>query len=167
MKNKNILLALLIIIVLFTGFYFFKNKNNVVINTESNVSTTTNVVLESTTTTITNKPVVKSTTQTTKTYTNNSYIKIGQRILINNVYVTPTKVTYDSRCPTDVRCIQAGTVELGVLLESGNLSQNVIITLGKSVYFAERQVLLTTVNPGKLSGKTIKDSDYRFIISVK
>lgn len=169
MKNRNIILLVIIIAIAVIGYMFLGTRNKAEVNNElSNSSTTSNVVSDTgaTTTNTVVKTVVKNTT-TTKSPSTNSYIRIGQRVLINGVYVTPTKVTYDSRCPTDVKCIQAGTVELGVLIESGSLSQNIIITLGKAVYFAERQVTLTSVTPSKLSTKTITESDYRFVISVK
>ena len=170
---KNIIIGVGIIIVI-GGVYFLGTKNTGVkveaplitasTTTESSTETTaTTTTTIKTTTSVVNKPVVKT---TTKTSTNNT-LRIGQRVLLNGVNVTPNKVTYDSRCAKDVQCIQAGTVELGVLLESGSLSQSVIITLGKPFYFAERQVTLTSVTPSKVSTKTIQESEYRFSITVK
>ncbi len=167
MKNNNILIGFGIILLI-AGAYFLGVKSNTqqVETSDSVISTTTNSVIDNSSSTpvvASVKPVVKTTTTTTS----GNYIKIGQRVLINGVYVTPSKVTYDSRCAKDVQCIQAGTVELGVLLESGSLSQSPIITLSKPFYFAERQVTLTSVTPSKLSTKVLKESDYRFAITVK
>ncbi len=166
MKNNNLIIGVGVVILVVVA-YFLGTKNNttqtevsgsVVSNTTDSTSTSTAVIKNTNV-----KPVVKTTTTTTSS----NYIKIDQRVLLSGVYVTPSKVTYDSRCAKDVQCIQAGTVELGVLLESGSLSQSVIITLGKPFYFAERQVTLTSVTPSKLSTKVLKDSDYRFSITVK
>lgn len=170
---KNIIIGVGIIIVI-GGVYFLGTKNTGVnvesplvtapTSEESSMETTaTTTTTVKTDTTVVSKPVVKT---TTKTASNNT-LRIGQKVLLSGVNVTPNKVTYDSRCAKDVQCIQAGTVELGVLLESGNLSQNAIITLGKPFYFAERQVTLTSVTPSKVSTKTIQESEYRFSITVK
>lgn len=169
---KNIIIGVGIIIII-GGAYFLGTKSNTSeIESSSVVSTTTESSLLKTATTTTattntsavvNKPAVKTTTQSSL----NNTLKIGQRVLLNGVAVTPNKVTYDSRCPRDVQCIQAGIVELGVLLESGSLSQNAIITLGKPFYFAERQITLTSVTPSKVSTKAIQESEYRFSITVK
>jgi len=171
MKN-NILIGLGIVILII-GAYYLGVKNNTQqtdIGTDNTtVSTTTNTATDNSSvpsvpTTGTFKPVVKTTTTTT---TSGNYIKIGQRVSINGVYITPSKVTYDSRCTKDIQCVQAGTVELGVLLENGSLSQSPIIVLGKPFFFAERQITLTSVTPSKLSTKVLKDSDYRFTITVR
>ncbi len=163
MNNKNIVVSVVVVFLLFGAYYLgTKNNNSDIKSSNESVSVVTDTedTMSSTTTDkVVTKPSVVAPTTT--------YLKIGQRISINRMYVTPTKVTYDSRCPKDVKCIQAGTVELGVLLESGTLSQNAIITLGKPFYFAERQVTLTSVVPSKVSTKTIKESEYRFTISVK
>lgn len=163
MNNKNIVISVVVVVLLFVAYYLgTKNNNSDIKSSNESVSVITDTedtMLSTTTDKVLTKPSVVAPTTT--------YLKIGQRTSINRMYVTPTKVTYDSRCPKDVKCIQAGTVELGVLLESGSLSQNAIITLGKPFYFAERQVTLTSVIPGKVSTKTIKESEYRFTISVK
>lgn len=170
MKNKNIVLLILVVMVFLLGVaYFLGTQQNKIIVDTSNVSTTTDPVTgdsvtgTTTTTTTTNKIVPKKIV----TVPTSNYIGIGQRTLINSVYVTPIKVAYDSRCPKDVQCIQAGSLDLGVLLESGSLSQNVIITSGKPFTFAGKVVTLTSILPTKVSTKTIGESEYRFLITVK
>jgi hypothetical protein len=110
------------------------------------------------------KPVVKKPVVVTPVVT---YSKIGQKLLINGVWVTPLHVTYDGRCPVDVKCIQAGTVDLGILLQSENLSQNFILSLGKSIVFAGKTITFSSVSPKKVSTKTIGEAEYRFVITVK
>lgn len=183
MMKNNFLHFIIFVLFICVGVYMFVGigSKSGYTQTEINEATTTDIVESSTNDTpkvnIAVKNTVKKsstniTTSTTKNTTNKTtsainYTKIGQRVLMNGVYVTPTKVTYDSRCPVDVKCIQAGTVELGVLMESGSLSQNVIIILNKPFVFAEREIILNSVTPSKYSGKTIQEGDYRFSISVK
>lgn len=170
MKTKNIVYLVIVLIVAFL-FVLYTQKNNENVLENSNVSTTTNTTTGTpspspapvSTSTTTTKPVIKNPTPVVT----NNYIKIGQKTFINGIYVTPIKVSYDSRCPKDVQCIQAGSVDLGVLLESGSLSQNVIITSGKPFTFNGKQVTLTNVIPSRLSTKVILESEYRFLITVK
>lgn len=163
MSNKNTLIGILIIVILFVGSYYVLEKKDMKGGDASYISTTTPLSESSTT-----KPITYPIKKTPSTITlSTNYLKIGERTVIKGVYITPSKVVYDSRCPKDVQCIQAGSVDLGVLLENGTSSQNVIITLGKEFTFAGKILTLTEVYPSKIAGKTIKESEYRFLITVK
>ncbi len=159
-NNTSVLLGGLVVLLLGYVLYF----------TTSDVKNTVETVVVSTSTDI-KKETSAQVTETKKSPVvsgaTNTYIKIGQKVTLQGVSITPRKVTYDSRCPKDVQCIQAGTVELGVLLESGGKTQNVIITLGKPFYFEGTMVTLTNVTPAKVSTKTINESEYRFLFTVK
>ncbi len=48
----------------------------------------------------------------------------------------PVRIEEDSRCPTGVQCIQAGTVRLLVRIEDRSGTRDVILTLGKPVALA-------------------------------
>ncbi|MCF7843820.1 hypothetical protein K9M47_02905 [Candidatus Gracilibacteria bacterium] len=175
MKDKNNIIIGVVLVVLVVVIYFWGMKDNTV-QTEGFVD----VVVSTTTDEVANiNPVVlkneikvvpkKETTVTpaTPVAQTDNYIKLGQRSLLNDIYVTPTKVTYDNRCPVDVQCIQAGTTEVGVLFERGSLSQNIIIALGKSIVFDGKTITLTDVKPNKVSTKSLYDTDYRFLVSVE
>jgi hypothetical protein len=167
---KNIIISIVIIGII-GGAYYFGTKQN---STQSvkevvTVATTTVETPQVTpsvkvveTPKVVEKPAVKVVQPST-----NTTIKIGQRVAINGLHVTPGKVTYDSRCPRDVQCVQAGTVELGVLLEGKTSTQNVIITLNKTFSFEGKKVTLVSVTPSKVSTKAIQESEYRFSITVK
>lgn len=98
---------------------------------------------------------------------NGTTAKINQKIQNNGVYITALKVTEDSRCPSDVTCIQAGTVKLSVKLEVGTKMETVILELGKSFTFSNKTITLTNVTPNTLSTKTIAEKDYVFTFLVK
>lgn len=174
---QYVIFLIVVLVFVVEGYFLQRNKTasvteNVDTSNVSVVATTTDAVDTATTATTSvpnvvvpvTKPVVKKPAVTTPAIT---YSKIGQQLLIGGVFVTPLHVTYDGRCPVDVKCIQAGTVDLGILLQSGNLSQNFILSLGKSVVFAGKTVTFTSVSPKKVSTKTIGEAEYRFVITVK
>lgn len=165
MKNKNMyfLIATGIVISLLFGFYSMRNNKS--LQEVHEVSLDTSTPISTSTVTTTNSGEVKKTVPNSAP--TNSYIRLGQKTLINGIYVTPVKVSYDSRCPQDMQCIQAGSVDLGVLLESGSLSQNLIITSGKTYTFAKKQITLTSVLPARISTKKITEAEYRFLFTVK
>jgi len=81
--------------------------------------------------------------------------------------ITPMDIVEDSRCPSDVQCIQAGTVRLLVAL-GGDSSDEVTLTLGQRTSLEEIGVLghatLVAVTPSPVSTKKILNSDYRFTL---
>lgn len=171
MKTKYIV-AFGILLLAGGYFAFIRNSTN---STEVNSNATSTAEINgsmesgdptapatSSGTTTVKKP---STTVTTQVSVN--YIRMGQKVLINGVFITPTKISYDSRCPKDVKCIQAGSLDLGVLFEKGSTSQNVIITSGKPFLFAGKTITLTSVTPSRISTKKIVENEYRFLFTVK
>ncbi|MBY0376899.1 hypothetical protein K2P96_02915 [Patescibacteria group bacterium] len=92
---------------------------------------------------------------------------LNQGILNNGIHLTPLEVVSDSRCPTDVKCIWAGTVTLRTLLENGADSSTVNLGLGTPFSFSGKSVTLTKVTPDKQSQKTISQSQYKFEFEVK
>jgi hypothetical protein len=165
MNNKNKIVLVLVAVIFLASGYFLgsRNKNiNSIENGITTVSTTTDDSIGTTTKT----SVVKNTNQN-NTAPYSVIAKIGQRTYSNGVYFTLGKTIYDGRCPKDVKCIQVGSVDVGILLESNGLSQNTIITLGKPFLFAGKVVTLVSVSPVKVSTKTILEGDYRFGVTVK
>ena len=163
MNNKNILTMIVVALALMVVGYYVINKES---SDTAKVDTVSVTEEEKTVTENqgqvnigTTKPVVSVTSTT-------NYLRIGQKVTLNDVSITPIKVSYDSRCPKDVKCIQAGSLDLSVLLEKGNLSQSLIITSGKSVVFGNRTITLKNVTPSRLSTKAILEADYRFVFTV-
>lgn len=91
---------------------------------------------------------------------------LNERILTNGVYITPLQVIEDSRCPTDVQCIQAGTVRVKVKLEGPGGTQIETMTIGSPVSFGNKHVTLMSVAPAKNSKTPITSASYRFTFSV-
>ncbi len=72
-------------------------------------------------------------------------------------------VTEDSRCPTDVKCIQAGTVKVAITIEfASGTSTATFIQPGTSVTDSGITLTLVSVAPDKVSTHKITDDEYRF-----
>lgn len=163
MNNKNILTIIVIVLVLVVAGYYYSVSNENTDTTKDAVS----VIQEEDTVTVKDDQVTTGTSKPIPVVTNTTnYIRIGQKVTLNDVSITPTKVSYDSRCPKDVKCVQAGSLDLSVLIEKGNLAQTLIVTSGKPVVFGNRTITLTNVLPVRMSTKTILEADYRFVFTV-
>jgi hypothetical protein len=91
---------------------------------------------------------------------------IGGNAHSGAVTIVPLKVLEDSRCATDVECIQAGTVKLQAMLGSGGGSATTTFTMGQAITTEAEQVTLTDVSPKPNSKTTIDPSDYIFTFTV-
>ena len=94
-------------------------------------------------------------------------VKFNQKILNNGVYITPLSLVSDSRCPSSVTCIWAGTVVIKIRLEEGTFSEEKEIELGNTVLFRDKTVTLERVTPGKEKTGEIPSSNYIFTLSAK
>jgi len=83
-----------------------------------------------------------------------------------SVKVIPHEVLEDSRCPTDVQCVWAGTVRLRASLESGLGPASQIFELGQPITTEAEMVTLVGVSPAQKSGEIIKDTDYVFFFDI-
>jgi hypothetical protein len=91
---------------------------------------------------------------------------IGREASGLNVKVTPLSVVEDSRCPTDVQCIQAGTVRVRATLGSALGTGVQIFTLNTPITTEAEIITLFAVTPVKESTKAIAPTDYRFVFKV-
>lgn len=84
-----------------------------------------------------------------------------------NVTVQPKEIISDSRCPQDVQCIWAGTVEVRTVLSTQVSHGEHILTLGKPQVFGDYTVTLINVTPAPKAGEEIPESSYRFTFEIK
>lgn len=84
------------------------------------------------------------------------------------VSITPLSIDEDSRCPTDVTCIQAGQVRVKVLTVDGMGTSTMSITLGAGEPITTEvvSIWLTDVLPNKVSTTPIEDEQYRFTFRI-
>jgi len=131
-------------------------------STTSLMATTTETTTAATTTATTS--ITNGTNQTkgtSSTYT----LSVGKSINVSGITATLVSVT-DSRCPTNVKCVQAGTVEASVELQKGPLSTTQNLTLGVPLSGLGYTGELTSVSPAMTSGKTIPQSKYSLTFTV-
>lgn len=93
-------------------------------------------------------------------------VSLGNSGSIMNVTISPQEVISDSRCPIDVECIWAGTVEVRTVLSTEVAHGELILRLGEPRVFGDYIVTLTEVLPAKTQGG-ISDESYRFIYSIE
>jgi len=94
-------------------------------------------------------------------------LKLGQSANIQGLMITPRSMVDDSRCPTGVECVWAGTVRVNTEIFSGLGTSNQVIEINKSITTEAEEVTLTEVTPYPKAGSTINSADYRITYSVK
>lgn len=92
--------------------------------------------------------------------------RLQQKITTGGIMITPLEVVEDSRCPVDVQCIQAGTVRLRTVFESGITKEELILKLGSPSAFMKKQVELLSVDPEQFSKKKLTPTSYRFTFRI-
>ena len=93
-------------------------------------------------------------------------LKLGQLAEFKNISIKIISIEEDSRCPSDVQCIQAGTVRVKAEVKSGMGTSVSILKLGQ-VFTTEGEVItLTSVTPNKKSQVIVSPKDYRFVVNV-
>jgi hypothetical protein len=73
----------------------------------------------------------------------------------------------DSRCPTGVQCIQAGTVRLAVRVEDRSGTSEPTLTLGKPVALGGGWLALAAVCPYPHHPQRIASTTYRFTLAFR
>lgn len=92
--------------------------------------------------------------------------KIGESSGVLDVTVTPIAVVEDSRCPSGVQCIQAGTVRVQAVLVSGMGTSSPVFTIDRPITTEAETVTLVSVTPVPEAGKTIVPANYRLTFKV-
>lgn len=87
---------------------------------------------------------------------------LGQTLIFPGITLSLTELIEDSRCPSDVICIQAGTVRVRAV--SG--SNAATLELGKKTVFAGHTFSLDAVTPSRVSTAQTAAGEYRFTLTV-
>lgn len=93
-------------------------------------------------------------------------LMLGQPAKFADVTITPLAIAQDSRCPIDVQCIQAGTVQVSVRIASASGTDTQTLSLNKAFATPAGTITLTGVQPVKRSGDSIASPDYRLTFDV-
>jgi hypothetical protein len=83
-----------------------------------------------------------------------------------NLTLNPREVISDSRCPKDVECIWAGTVQVRVAVETKVAHGELIFTLGEPQTVGDLTVTLVEVRPSSQNELTPENS-YWFVFEAK
>lgn len=91
-------------------------------------------------------------------------ISLKDKISFNNILIEPSAITEDSRCPSDVQCIQAGrvVVALNVYSVDGEQILNKDIEEGTFFDIGNTKITLVKVSPYPVTTEEIGEEDYGF-----
>ena len=93
-------------------------------------------------------------------------LALGGHSRIFGLDISPVRIVEDSRCPTGVQCIQAGTVRLLVRIEDRSGTREATLTLGKPVALAQGGWIdLAAVCPYPRHPNRIAPETYLFMLA--
>lgn len=95
------------------------------------------------------------------------YTSLGQTSTGLNVSLTPKEVVSDSRCPSQVQCVWAGTVEVRTVMATKVSHGEHVLKIDVPQVFGDYVVTLVQVTPDPKAGVEIPSSSYRFEYEVK
>lgn len=90
---------------------------------------------------------------------------LGGSVTGMNITISPQEIISDSRCPSDVTCVWAGTVEVRTTITSQMGHGEHVLTLGTPQVFGDYTITMTEVTPEKTQ-QPISDSSYRFTFEI-
>lgn len=100
----------------------------------------------------------------------------GQRLddVQSGSALTFVEIVQDSRCPADAICITSGFVQVRLLIEQGEITRDVVLTLGdmqagdaQSVDVGEWAVTLVEVNPYPLASAPVDYAEYSVTLDLQ
>ena len=92
-----------------------------------------------------------------------SIVALCEPVMVADVVLTPMRVTEDSRCPINARCIHAGQIVVETRVDGAGWRETVPMTLGEPAGVRGYILNLVSAEPGKLAGgPDVKPTDYRF-----
>lgn len=91
---------------------------------------------------------------------------LSQRVTGAGISITPLAVVSESRCPVDVQCIWAGTVELEMRVEDGTSTNKFTLKLGESTTTKNATITFSAVSPERHSGVKTLAAAYQFTFEV-
>jgi membrane-bound inhibitor of C-type lysozyme len=84
-----------------------------------------------------------------------------------NATVTVLELVEDSRCASDVECIQAGTVRVKARVSRNGKTEDAIFTLNEPKIISGTTVTLSKVSPERISGIALTFKDYKFTFAIE
>jgi hypothetical protein len=109
-----------------------------------------------------NSPIVESQREVAQ---QGSAVGLLQPVQLGRAVVTPMRVTEDSRCPINARCVWAGRVVLETRIDGHGWRQTQPLVLGEPHTVRDVTVTLTEVSPGHTTDRRVTSAEYRFRFS--
>jgi hypothetical protein len=165
MRNTITVLLAVGLIVL-SVFMFVSNKPGVRMGDAVLPSTTTETpdTATATTSAVTETPVAP--TPVLPIMSEEREAGLNEVIILDAVAIKLVELIEDSRCPSDVVCVQVGTVRLAVEVVTGGRMLEEVVTLNEKKTIAGFDVTLTTVTPYPRMSVPRPENEYRFSFTV-
>lgn len=93
-------------------------------------------------------------------------LSIGESRAIGGVNITLNRIVSDSRCPVDVRCIQAGSLTVNLTLQGELDTETADVSSQSPHQFGSYLVSITKISPEKKSSTAYDPSSFRVSFSV-
>ncbi len=94
-------------------------------------------------------------------------LRVGETVRFPDLSIELLRVFDESRCPTGVTCIWAGTLKADVAILSGMGKSTATIELGKSLTTEAETITFTSALPYPKQGEKISSEDYRLTFTVR
>jgi hypothetical protein len=92
-----------------------------------------------------------------------SLVPLGQAVALAGIAVTPLRVTEDSRCPINARCVWAGRITVETRVDGNGWRETVPMTLGEPTGVRGYVLNLVSAEPGRMAGaEATRPLAYRF-----
>ena len=92
---------------------------------------------------------------------------LGRTVVLGPLRVTTLAVVEDSRCPSAVVCVQAGTVRVSTRLETPSMSRTEVLRLDQPADTGAGCVRLDEATPYPVQPGSVAPADYRFTFEVE
>lgn len=93
-------------------------------------------------------------------------LELKKPVIVASTTIRISALTEDSRCPSDVRCIQAGRAMVMYEIDSPSGPSIMQAEVGKTVTTETLSITLIDVRPYPISTRKTTDEEYRFDITV-
>ncbi len=93
-------------------------------------------------------------------------LRVGETVTFAQNSIKLLRVFDDSRCPTGVQCVWAGTLKVEIESVTGMGTSTEVIELGKTLTTEAEQVTVVSVSPHPKAGEQIAQSSYIVTLNV-
>lgn len=94
-------------------------------------------------------------------------LRSGDAVAFEDMSLQVRNSIADSRCPSDVVCIWAGTVTVDVDITAKGKTETKTLELGKTVHSGTNAITLTHVDPYPETAGSIETTDYAFTLTIE